>query len=76
MSDTTYTQMGDTDEKAAGSGPRESDYYETTEGDRVYDVQGGDWDTILAPPTGEKDRLIVNMGPQHPSTHGVLRLIV
>lgn len=76
MSDTTYTKMGDTTDEATDGGPRESDYYQTTEGDRVYDVQGGDWETILAPPTGEKDRLIVNMGPQHPSTHGVLRLIV
>ncbi|MSY16362.1 MAG: NADH-quinone oxidoreductase subunit D, partial [Actinobacteria bacterium] len=25
---------------------------------------------------GEKERIVVNMGPQHPSTHGVLRLIV
>ena len=24
----------------------------------------------------DKDRMIVNMGPQHPSTHGVLRLVV
>ncbi|MEI8080571.1 MAG: NADH dehydrogenase subunit D, partial [Actinomycetes bacterium] len=30
----------------------------------------------MAPADGEKDRLVVNMGPQHPSTHGVLRLIV
>ncbi|MEI6622171.1 MAG: NADH-quinone oxidoreductase subunit D [Actinomycetes bacterium] len=30
----------------------------------------------MAPSEGEKDRLVVNMGPQHPSTHGVLRLIV
>ncbi len=25
---------------------------------------------------GEKDEYIINMGPQHPSTHGVLRLVV
>ncbi len=49
---------------------------ETTEG-RVYTVTGGDWDAVL----GERDpiseeRLVVNMGPQHPSTHGVLRLVL
>ncbi|HEV7189574.1 MAG TPA: NADH dehydrogenase subunit D, partial [Blastococcus sp.] len=47
---------------------------ETTEG-RVYTVTGGDWDLTFADPHGE-ERLVVNMGPQHPSTHGVLRLIL
>ena len=37
-------------------------------------VSGQDWDTIVAR-TGE-DTLVVNMGPQHPSTHGVLRLVL
>ncbi len=49
--------------------------YDTTEG-RVFTVTGGDWDTISGAPEGEKDRIVVNMGPQHPSTHGVLRLIL
>jgi len=49
--------------------------YETAEG-RIYSVSGGDWDTIAAAPEGEKERIVVNMGPQHPSTHGVLRLIL
>ncbi|MBU6244851.1 MAG: NADH-quinone oxidoreductase subunit D [Actinomycetales bacterium] len=49
--------------------------YESSEG-TIYNVGGGDWDTILAAPEGEKERLVVNMGPQHPSTHGVLRLIL
>ena len=49
--------------------------YETTEG-RVYTVQGQDWDTVLGAPEGEHERIVVNMGPQHPSTHGVLRLIL
>jgi NADH-quinone oxidoreductase subunit D len=48
---------------------------ETTEG-RVYTVTGGDWDSLLtSDPIGE-ERLVVNMGPQHPSTHGVLRLVL
>jgi NADH-quinone oxidoreductase subunit D len=49
--------------------------YDTTEG-RIFNVSGGDWDTISAAPEGEKERIVVNMGPQHPSTHGVLRLIL
>jgi NADH-quinone oxidoreductase subunit D len=46
---------------------------ETTEG-RVYTVTGGDWDTIS--PDSRDERIVVNMGPQHPSTHGVLRLVL
>ncbi|MBX9638213.1 MAG: NADH-quinone oxidoreductase subunit D [Mycobacterium pseudokansasii] len=45
----------------------------------VITVGGQDWDQIVAAatagsPSGE--RIVVNMGPQHPSTHGVLRLIL
>jgi NADH-quinone oxidoreductase subunit D len=32
--------------------------------------------TMLQPPPGMEDILTVNFGPNHPSTHGVLRLIV
>jgi len=46
---------------------------ETTEG-RVYTVTGGDWDTVGADLDAE--HIVVNMGPQHPSTHGVLRLVM
>jgi len=49
--------------------------YETTEG-RVYTVMGQDWDSVLGAAEGEYERIVVNMGPQHPSTHGVLRLIL
>ena len=49
--------------------------YDTTEG-TVYNLGGGDWDSITAAPEGENERIVVNMGPQHPSTHGVLRLIL
>ena len=45
----------------------------TTEGP-VYTVTGGDWDTLLD--DEHDDRIVINMGPQHPSTHGVLRLVL
>ena len=48
---------------------------DTTEG-RVYNVSGGDWDAVLGEDPLHDERLIVNMGPQHPSTHGVLRLVL
>jgi NADH-quinone oxidoreductase subunit D len=49
---------------------------ETTEG-KVFTVTGGDWETVTSgvDPLSE-ERIVVNMGPQHPSTHGVLRLIL
>jgi NADH-quinone oxidoreductase subunit D len=47
---------------------------ETTEG-TVYTVTGGDWDAVVAG-AGDDQRMVVNMGPQHPSTHGVLRLVL
>jgi NADH-quinone oxidoreductase subunit D len=48
---------------------------ETTEG-RVYTVTGGDWESLLTGDPISDERLVVNMGPQHPSTHGVLRLVL
>jgi NADH-quinone oxidoreductase subunit D len=49
---------------------------DTTEG-KVFTVTGGDWDTVTAgiDPLSE-NKIVVNMGPQHPSTHGVLRLVL
>ncbi|OIQ84970.1 NADH-quinone oxidoreductase subunit 4 [mine drainage metagenome] len=42
-----------------------------------FEATGGDWSEIAeeAARLGE-ERIVVNMGPQHPSTHGVLRLML
>jgi hypothetical protein len=49
---------------------------ETTEG-RIYSVTGGDWDDVARDiGSAKEERVVVNMGPQHPSTHGVLRLVL
>src|ERR1700683_3536427 len=66
--------MSETTHATPGSGDADAD---ATEG-RVYNVAGGDWDELV---TGDEDRgtneqIVVNMGPQHPSTHGVLRLVL
>ncbi|GII93574.1 NADH-quinone oxidoreductase subunit D [Sinosporangium siamense] len=51
-------------------------YDETTEG-TVYTVSGQDWNELIEELAGATDqRLVINMGPQHPSTHGVLRLVL
>jgi NADH-quinone oxidoreductase subunit D len=48
---------------------------------RVYHVGGEDWDEVIAAAQSPEfqasdERMVVNMGPQHPSTHGVLRLVL
>ena len=44
---------------------------------RVFTASGGDWADIAEEASSLGDeRIVVNMGPQHPSTHGVLRLIL
>jgi NADH-quinone oxidoreductase subunit D len=66
---TTETGAGDTTVSDPYATSRE-----TTEG-RVYTVTGGDWDSLIED-WKHDERIIVNMGPQHPSTHGVLRLVL
>jgi NADH-quinone oxidoreductase subunit D len=57
-------------------------YGSTTDEDydegRVYHVTGQDWDEVVAAADDlhSDEKLVVNMGPQHPSTHGVLRLVL
>ena len=49
---------------------------ETTEG-TVYTLTGGDWDSLVDAAAADGDeRMVINLGPQHPSTHGVLRLVL
>jgi NADH-quinone oxidoreductase subunit D len=65
--DTLFTDSG----AVTNSGARD-----TTEG-RVYTVTGGDFrDGFAGGDPIEGERMVLNMGPQHPSTHGVLRLVL
>ena len=70
MDDVTFSSASDAADQDPFAGG-----YETTEG-RVFTLSGGDFDTVTPPPEGKQERVVVNMGPQHPSTHGVLRLIL
>ena len=47
------------------------------DGAPAFEATGGDWSQIAeeAARLGE-ERIVVNMGPQHPTTHGVLRLML
>jgi NADH-quinone oxidoreductase subunit D len=75
MSTTYESGEGFEPDADAGAPADAAPGYDTTEG-RVFTVTGGDWDQITLDPAQEEERIVVNMGPQHPSTHGVLRLIL
>ncbi|MDT5263583.1 MAG: NADH-quinone oxidoreductase subunit, partial [Mycobacterium sp.] len=45
----------------------------------IVTVGGEDWEDVVKAARDSAvagERIVVNMGPQHPSTHGVLRLIL
>ena len=71
MTDTTHPT---TSQDQLAPDPYAAGTRDTTEG-TVYTVTGGDWDSVLSGAANE-ERIVVNMGPQHPSTHGVLRLVM
>ena len=62
--------------------PNKGQAYDATAADdaeeaRVFHVGGADWDEVIEAAAGSGDeQMVVNMGPQHPSTHGVLRLVL
>lgn len=60
---------------------QQTDFYaapgEAAEGTVYTAMGGGDWADIASEQAERGDEtLVINMGPQHPSTHGVLRLMV
>lgn len=74
MSTEGLTEQTGRQEEPFGPDPLAASARETTEG-RVYTVTGGDWDDFVDETAGQ-ERVVINLGPQHPSTHGVLRLVL
>ena len=66
---TSGAAWGDEPEQAS-SGPS----YVPEEIRHEYTVVGGEWQEL--PDAVEDDLMVINMGPQHPSTHGVLRMVL
>jgi NADH-quinone oxidoreductase subunit D len=73
----TDSTMHDAETAETTSDPYDSgsDGADTT--GKVYNVTGQDWDSLVSGIAEHGDEhVVVNMGPQHPSTHGVLRLVL
>nr|WP_042182538.1 NADH-quinone oxidoreductase subunit D [Kibdelosporangium sp. MJ126-NF4]CEL15047.1 NADH-ubiquinone oxidoreductase chain D [Kibdelosporangium sp. MJ126-NF4]CTQ93357.1 NADH-ubiquinone oxidoreductase chain D (EC 1.6.5.3) [Kibdelosporangium sp. MJ126-NF4] len=68
------TNPTDANTTTSAGDPYAAEHRQTTEGP-VYTLTGGDWDQVLEDATHD-ERMVINLGPQHPSTHGVLRLVI
>ncbi len=56
------------------SEPRGAAAASTLEPRHEFTVASGEWENL--PDAVEDDLMVINMGPQHPSTHGVLRMVL
>ncbi|MDQ2959007.1 MAG: NADH-quinone oxidoreductase subunit D [Actinomycetota bacterium] len=67
----------DGDVRSSDTGYSGEPSYGATGGARERTLHGGDWDEFEANEgIDTEDRIVVNFGPSHPSSHGVLRLVL